>query len=192
METSRCPQRDQRLSHYTLTKGSSTFSACPSSISKLHDQAFPALYDWVSYPIVTMIKSLYKNDIDAAQRDENSLCHMHVEFLAALERLLCYCHTGNTAVFATSLMHKLGLSKGALKDGFPTLLPLFNKATIFSAMEDGFKIDRRKWPMKNGYPAIASKRAQVLTYSMNYFLVSSPIPMLLLLDLSYLWCMVSQ
>lgn len=123
-----------------------------------------------------MIKTLYENDINAVGRDENSLCHMRVEFLAALERLLCFCHTGNTAVFATTLMHKLGLSKGALKDGFPMLLPLFaNKATILSAMEDGFKIDRRKWPMKNGYPAIASKRAQVLTYSMNHFLVSLPI-----------------
>jgi hypothetical protein len=121
-----------------------------------------------------MIKRLYTQEIEKVESGSRGTkpCYMHVEFLAALERLLCFCHTGNAAVFATSLMHPLGLSKGALKDGFPMLLPLFSQPTILSAMNNGFKIDARKWPLKGRYPAIASKRAQVLTYSMNHFLAS--------------------
>lgn len=103
---------------------------------------------------------------------------MRLELLASLERVLCYCHTGNTAVLAKSLMHPLGLSKAALKDGFPMLLPLFEQPTIRDAMKHGFVIDPRRWPLKNGYPAIASKKAQVLTYSMQHFLVSLSIPLL--------------
>ena len=101
---------------------------------------------------------------------------MRIELLASLEGLLCFCHTGNTAVFATSLMHPLGLSKGALKDGFPMLLPLFEQPTIHSAMGHGYKIDPHKWPLKDQYSAIASRRAQVLTYSIRHFLVSSIFP----------------
>ena len=97
---------------------------------------------------------------------------MRLELISSLERILCFCHTGNTAVFATSLMHPLGLSKGALKDGFPMLLPLFEQPTIALARGHGFAIDARKWPLKEGYPAVASKRAQILTYSVRHFLVS--------------------
>ncbi len=100
------------------------------------------------------------------------LYYMQLELLVSLERVLCFCYTGNTAVFATSLMHPLGLSKGAFKDGFPMLLLLFEQYMISIAMDHGFKIDPCKWPLKDRYPAIASKRAQVLTYSIKHFLVS--------------------
>src|SRR6266571_5945657 len=146
-----------------------------SSCSETHAQAFPSLYNWVSYPITLLIKSIYEHEIRNLRMNEVATmpCHMRIELLASLERLLCFCHTGNTAVFATSLMHPLGLSKGALKDGFPMLLPLFEQRMIPLAMDHGFNIDPRKWPLKDGYPAIASKRAQVLTYSIKHFLVSS-------------------
>ncbi len=94
-----------------------------------------------------------------------------MELLASFERLLCYCHTGNTAVFATSLMHPLGLSRATLIDGFPMLLNPFHHPTIFLAAKNGFKIDPSAWPLKHGHPAVASKRAQVLTYSINHFFV---------------------
>jgi hypothetical protein len=74
-------------------------------------------------------------------------------------------------VFATSLMNGLGLSRGALKDGFPMLHRIFQEASVGSAMIHGFEIDARNWPLKDGHPAIASKRAQVLTYSLAYFMV---------------------
>ena len=135
-------------------------------------QVFPALFDWVSFPIVLMMKSLYAKEIENEENGAIKPCHMRVELLAALERLLCFCHTGNTAVLATSLINPLGLSKGVLKDGFPVLLRTFQQPRIRCAMNSGFMIDPRRWPKKDGYPAIASKKAQVLTYSMNHFLVS--------------------
>lgn len=97
--------------------------------------------------------------------------HFRLELLASLERLLCFCHTGNTVVFTTSLMNPLGLSRGALKDGFPMLQNIFTKPTILTAMKNGFDIDPRRWPKKDGHPAMSSKRAQVLTYSLGYFMV---------------------
>jgi hypothetical protein len=106
-------------------------------------------------------------------RNDTLPCPFRLELLAAFERILCYCHTGNTAVLATSLMNPLFLSKGVLRDGFPALLNVFARPTISSARSDGFRINRQKWPSKDGYPAVASKRAQILTYSLEHFMVSA-------------------
>lgn len=133
-------------------------------------QAFPAIYDWVSYPITLIIEGIYKTERQRIQNNELP-CPLRLELLASFERLLCYCHTGNTAVFATSLMNPLGLSRGVLKDGFPMLLDTFEHPSIMLSREHGFKVDPKRWPLKNGFPAMASKRAQVLTYSESHFLV---------------------
>lgn len=133
-------------------------------------QAFPALFDWVSYPVNILIKKLFEIEMKAISRKVDP-CPFRLELLASLERILCFCHTGNTAVFATSLMNGLGLSKGALCDGFPMLHRIFKQSTILSAMNEGFNVDPRTWPIKDHYPAVASKRAQVLTYSFSHFMV---------------------
>ena len=135
------------------------------------DQVFPALFDWVSYPITVLTKKLY--DIQMKIVDMDRLpCFFHLELLASLERLLCFCHTGSTAVFATSLMHRLGLSLGAITDGFPMLHQIFEQPSILSAMNHNFHVDARLWPLYNGYPAIASKAAQIFAYSLSHFMVS--------------------
>jgi hypothetical protein len=95
-----------------------------------------------------------------------------LELVMSLERILCFCHTGNTAVLATSLMNPLGLSMGVLKDGFPMLHKVFLHLSISSAIMNGLEIDRRLWPLKDGHPATASRRAQTLTYSLGHFMVS--------------------
>ena len=138
-----------------------------------HFQVFPAFYDWVAYPVTVLIKKLFEMEMNAIDAKVKP-CPFRLELLASLERVLCFCHTGNTAVFATSLMNGLGLSKGALVDGFPMLNPIFKEPSILSAMNKGFNINPRKWPIKDSYPAIASKRAQVLTYSFSYFMVCDP------------------
>ena len=106
-----------------------------------------------------------------AIEDDKLTSFFRVELLASLERLLCFCHTGSTAVFATSLMGPLCLSKSAVKDGFPMLQNVFYQLTILSAAKNGIQVDPRKWPLKDGYPAIASKKTQVLTYSLSHFMV---------------------
>ena len=132
---------------------------------------FPALYDWVAYPITALIRSLYDNEMKAIRRKEEP-CPFRVKLLAALERTLCFCHTGNTAVLATSLMNRLGLSAGIMKDGYPMLHQVFKQPTIRMAMAHGFEMKPQEWPLKDGYPAIASRRAQTLTYSLEHFMVS--------------------
>ena len=134
-------------------------------------QIFPALFDWVAYPVTLLIRRLYENEMTLIQMDE-APCQYRVELIASLERVLCFCHTGNTAALATSLMNPLGLSRGVVKDGFPTLHRIFVQSTICSAMTHGFMIDKREWPNKDGHPAIASRRAQTLTYSLDQFMVS--------------------
>lgn len=49
------------------------------------------------------------------------------------------------------------------------LLRLFEEPRILMAMQNGLRIDRRRWPLKDGYPAVASKRTQVVTYSLSHF-----------------------
>ncbi len=97
-------------------------------------------------------------------------------------------------------MHPLGLSRGVLKDGFPVLLDLFDQPNITTAIWHRFNINPLKWPLKDGYPAIASIKAQIITYSINHFFVcvvslyhpcmSSylSVPFHLLIDMIYLSC----
>jgi hypothetical protein len=132
------------------------------------------LFDWVSYPITVLIEELYRFEMSSFERDvvPSPGSPYRLELLAALERTLCFCHTGSTAVFATTLMNPLGLSRSAIKDGLPMLLPVFKQDCVHAAKEHGFEIDPRRWPLKNGYPAMASKKAQVYTYSLSHFMVS--------------------
>lgn len=152
------------------------FPSKSSPLSRRPFQAFPALYDWVSYPITRLIKQLFKTEMMSIRK--NALpCPFRVELIACLERVLCFCHTGSTKAFATTLMGPLCLSKSAIKDGFPMLRNIFLELSVVQASKNGFQVDPRKWPLKDGYPAVASKRAQVLTYSLSHFMVSFPIPL---------------
>jgi hypothetical protein len=129
------------------------------------------LFDWVAYPVSLLIDAIYRIEMKTISKNIKP-CPFRLELLASLERMLAFCHMGNTAVLATRLMNPLGLSRAAVKDGFPMLLKLFSQPTVASAMTHGLVIDPGNWPCdKDGYPAIASKGAQVHTYSINHFMV---------------------
>lgn len=127
----------------------------------------------MAYPVTVLIEGLFEKQMKVIEKNIEP-CPFQLELLASLERLLCYCHTGNTTVFATTLMNQLGLSRGALIDGFPVLHPIFQHPTLLSAMNSGFIVDPRRWPknLKDNYPAIASKKTQMLTYSLSHFMAS--------------------
>ncbi|KAH8977123.1 hypothetical protein EDB86DRAFT_3093129 [Lactarius hatsudake] len=137
----------------------------------LKPEVFPSLFKWVSSPITTLIETIYEQEMRKItdDMDDQEPNQLKLELLAALERTLCYCHTGNAACLATTLMRPLGLSRGLIKDGFPMLMPVFKETNILEAMKRGFQVDDRKWPMKDGYPAIASRKAQEVTYSAQHF-----------------------
>lgn len=132
-----------------------------------------------------LMKAIYQNCMTDIL-DGKDPCPFRLELLAAIERVLCFCHTGSTAVFATSVMSTLCISRSAVADGFPMLWKVFKQPNVTFATRFGLNVDPHKWPMKDGYPAIASKRAQVLTYSLPHFMVrpSRPPFSSLLSDLS--------
>src|SRR5882757_3681087 len=119
------------------------------------------------------MKNLYKLQMKEIDRKVLPSIY-HVELIACLERLLCFCHTGSTTVFVSSLMGPLGLSRSALMDGFPMLdVSIFAQTTLLSAMNLEFEIVPRRWPNVDGHPAMASKAAQVFSYSLSHFMVSN-------------------
>ncbi|KAI9430746.1 hypothetical protein H4582DRAFT_2086078 [Lactarius indigo] len=134
----------------------------------LKPEVFPSLFKWVSSPITMLIEMIYEQELGKEGEDEEP-SQLKLELLAALERTVCYCHTGNAACLATSLMRPLGLSQGLIKDGFPMLMPVFKERNLLEAAKRGLHVDERRWPMKDGHPAIASRKAQEVTYSLQHF-----------------------
>ncbi|KAH9032220.1 hypothetical protein EDB84DRAFT_1438686 [Lactarius hengduanensis] len=102
---------------------------------------FPSLFEWVSYPVTTLIETIYEQELGKIQEDteDEEPNQLKLELLAALERTLCYCHTGNAACLATTLMRPLGLSRGLIKDGFPMLKNVFKEKNILEAMKRGLQ-----------------------------------------------------
>ncbi|KAH8979153.1 hypothetical protein EDB86DRAFT_3089374 [Lactarius hatsudake] len=135
----------------------------------LKPEVFPSLFKWVSSPIASLIETIYKQEMIPEDTEDQEPNQLKLELLAALERTLCYCHMGNAVCLATTLMRPLGLSQGLIKDGFPMLFPVFKEKNILEAMKRGFHVDERKWPMKDGHPAIALRKAQEVTYSAQHF-----------------------
>lgn len=56
-------------------------------------------------------------------------------------------------------------------------LRVFEQHTIGLAMKNGLRIDPRLWPTSSdGHPNVASKKAQIYSYSLAHFHVSPPSP----------------
>ncbi|KAH8998202.1 hypothetical protein EDB86DRAFT_2828489 [Lactarius hatsudake] len=134
----------------------------------LKPEVFPSLFKWVSSLITLLIETIHEQEMIPEDTEDEEPNQLKLELLAALERMLCYCHTGNAVCLATTLMKPLGLSQGLIKDGFPMLFPVFKEKNILEAMKRGFQVDERKWLLKNGHPAIASRKAQEVTYSVQH------------------------
>jgi hypothetical protein len=77
--------------------------------------------------------------VQSGERLARKVASSSFKHVKVLIRRLCY--LGNMAVLTTSLMNPLGLSRGALKDRFPMLLPLFRQPTILSSMNGRYPID---------------------------------------------------
>lgn len=90
--------------------------------------------------------------------------------MSALERSLAYAHTGNAKVLSTSLMHPLWLSRGIIDQGMPSLSSILSPVLQSTNVP---VIDTSMWPDGGGgrFPAIASKRAQILTYGEAHYAV---------------------
>lgn len=109
-----------------------------------------------------------------------------VELISALERSLAYAHTGNAKVLSTSLMHPLWLSRGIIDQGMPSLSPILSPVLQSTNVP---VIDSSIWPDGGGgrFPAIASKRAQILTYGEGHYAVRIYISIIIIIVILLLW-----
>ena len=101
-----------------------------------------------------------------------------IEFMAVLERCLNFCHTGNAICLSQGLMRRTSTTN-ALLEGY---MPIFLGVLCIGSQSNIAPIIRlESWPTdKNGFPLVASKRAQTLTYGDAHWQVC-PSPLLFLL-----------
>ena len=131
-------------------------------------KAFPAIYNWTSFPLTCAIESIFEQAMSnniISKKDP-----LLVEICSVAERALNYMHTGNAAVIATSVMNPMWIGRAIIQDG----LPCFNPKYVMTGNGTRIKVNAEVWPFnkKKHQPLSSSKRSQVLTYGEQYFNVS--------------------
>lgn len=139
-----------------------------SILKDLHLKAFPAIYNWTSYPLTCAIESIFEEAMSNNTKSKKD--PLLVEICSVAERALNYMHTGNAAVIATSVMNPMWIGRAIIQDG----LPCFNPNYVMTGNGTRIKVNAEAWPFnkKKHQPLSSSKRSQVLTYGEQYFNVS--------------------
>jgi hypothetical protein len=92
------------------------------------------------------------------------------EIMAMLERAMAYMFTGDARVIVKSLMGPFGLKRSLLELGMPAITTAI---TFDEQSTNAVSFKKANWPLTDrGEPAIASGRAQYLTYGEDHFKVS--------------------
>jgi hypothetical protein len=93
-----------------------------------------------------------------------------IEICASLERALAYAHTGNAKVMSAGVMRPLWLIRSLLDQGLPTLSPMLRIVTETTGTLP-VAVSPAQWPTVTRFnvPATASKRTQMLTYSLEHY-----------------------
>lgn len=129
-------------------------------------QAFPALYQWTTYPLTALLEEVYKQTqpLFPTKKFKHA---MMVEFCSVLERALNFMHTGNMAVIATTVMTPMWIGRAIVKDGFPCINPMI--VQIINSKH--VQIDALQWPQDRNRrrPHSSSRRSQILTYGEPHF-----------------------
>ena len=139
------------------------------SILTKYIKAFPAIYNWTTYPLTCLIECIFEQALTSNDNLKND--PLLVEICLVTERALNYMHTGNAAVIATSVMNPLWIGLAIIQDGQPS----FNPNYLVTAHGTRVKVVPEVWPYnkKRHQPLSSSRRSQVLTYGEAYFNVSS-------------------
>jgi len=138
-----------------------------------HLQIYPAIFEWVTYPIQFMLEVVWQIvKSNTAQQPSPYL----VEIIASLERALVFAYTGNGKVLSRSVMAPLYISRALVDQGFPTV-----NAAIFSlCSNDTIDVCPQLWPWDkaNKGPAMCSGGSQSVHYSEPMHAVSVSPPLL--------------
>jgi hypothetical protein len=93
-----------------------------------------------------------------------------MEVMSALERALAMAYTGDARVIVKDLMGPLGLKQSLLDMGLPSITRLIH---LDVGPAKALTYHRGDWPLTSTRePAVASMRAQTLTYGHDHYLVS--------------------
>jgi hypothetical protein len=94
-----------------------------------------------------------------------------IEICAMLERTLAYAHTGNAKVLSSGVMKPFWIYRSLLEQGLPTLSP---SVRVVVSTTLPIAVSAGDWPTVNNLkvPATASKRTQILTFSLEHYEVS--------------------
>lgn len=136
------------------------------TVTNIYYQAFPALYQWTTYPLTALLEEVYEQT--KTLFPSNKFVHtMMVEFCSVLERALNFMHTGNMAVIATTVMTPMWIGRAIVKDGFPCL----NPKIVQIVNSKHVQIDALQWPQDHTRkrPHSSSRRSQMLTYGESHF-----------------------
>jgi hypothetical protein len=103
-------------------------------------------------------------------RNEIPVSPYTLEVTGLLERTLAFAYTGDARVITKDLMEPFGLKRSLIEHGLPCILKSLNFNKAISQL---FAHNATMWPLtrKTKEPAVSSKRAQMLTYGEDHFLV---------------------
>lgn len=134
-------------------------------------QAFPYIYQWMTFGITSLLERIWEHQLPLLRLDKKPSPQM-VEMCAMLERALAYAHTGNAKVLASSIMRPFWLIRSLLQQGWPTMAPTI---CLITTTAIPVSVSPSNWPIvtRSNLPAIASQRAQIITYGLEHFEASS-------------------
>jgi hypothetical protein len=117
--------------------------------------------------------NLFKGESSKIRKGEKPSPYA-IEFMCAAERALAFAVGGNPRVLSRGVMHPLFISRGIIDQGMPTFKQIYGQSVTVSASDPLF-FKENQWPLAKDmkYPAIASKRGQILTYGEPHYLVST-------------------
>jgi hypothetical protein len=121
----------------------------------------------MTFGITALLERIWEHQLPLLRLDKKPSPQM-IELCAMLERALAYGHTGNAKVLASSMMRPFWLIRSLLQQGWPTMAPTIGLVTNTTIP---VSVSPANWPIvtRTNLPAIASKRAQIITYGLEHF-----------------------
>ncbi|THH19387.1 hypothetical protein EUX98_g8784 [Antrodiella citrinella] len=147
------------------TKAPLVMSALKNTLVVFKPNVFPAIYQWVTYPLICLMSAIWKHFVLPNFQANTRVWAWWIEILAVCERSVNFAHSGNGAVLVRSIMDHMWVSLNMLENG----LPMFSSILSFSPTYVP-QLDFRRWPLvkKTKAPALASERALLLTYGPTF------------------------
>jgi len=127
------------------------------------------MYLWTTYGITSALERIWKSQLSSLEK-KTTISPYVIEVVSVLERALAMAYTGDARVIVKDLMVPLGLKPSLLELGLPSITRLIR---FDVDKTEPFTHNRGNWPLtKRREPAVASTRAQTLTFGSDHYLVS--------------------